>query len=50
MVILTFFSTLLWKQKVGTFCKFLELKDKYDLCDIWKIKHPKTKTFTVREK
>ena len=25
-----FFSTLLWKQKVGAFCEFLELKDKYD--------------------
>ena len=30
--------------------KFLELKDKFDLCDIWRIKHPKTKTFTFRQK
>ena len=28
----------------------MELKDKFDLFDIWRIKHPKTKTFTVRQK
>ena len=30
--------------------KFLELKDKFDLCDISRIKHPKTKNFTFRQK
>ena len=33
------------KLKTRTVCKFLELKDKFDLCYIWRIKHPKTKTF-----
>ena len=28
----------------------MELKDKFDLCDIWRIKHPKTKTYTFRQK
>ena len=36
--------------KTRTVGKFLELKDKFDLCDIWRIKHPKTKTFTFRQK
>ena len=30
--------------------KFLELKDKFDLCDISRIKHPKTKNFTFKTK
>ena len=38
------------KLKTRTVGKFLELKDKFDLCDIWRIKHPKTKTFTFRQK
>ena len=38
------------KLKTHTVGKFLELKDKFDLCDIWRIKHPKTKTFTFRQK
>ena len=38
------------KLKSRSICKFLELKDKFDLCDIWRIKHPKTKTFTFRQK
>ena len=38
------------KLKTGTVGKFLELKDKFDLCDIWRVKHPKTKTFTFRQK
>ena len=37
------------KLKTHTVGKFLELKDKFDLCDIWRIKHPKTKTFTFRQ-
>ena len=36
--------------KTRTVGKFLALKDKFDLCDIWRIKHPKTKTFTLRQK
>ena len=38
------------KLKTRTVGKFLELKDKFDLCDIWRIKHPKTKIFTFRQK
>ena len=38
------------KLKTCTVGKFLELKDKFDLCDIWRIKHPKTKTYTFRQK
>ena len=38
------------KLKTCTVCKFLELKDKFYLCDIWRIKNPKTKTFTFRQK
>ena len=38
------------KLKTRTVGEFLELKDKFDLCDIWRIKHPKTKTFTFRQK
>ena len=38
------------KLKTRTVGKFLELEDKFDLCDIWRIKHPKTKTFTFRQK
>ena len=36
--------------KTPTVGKFYELKDKFNLCDIWRIKHPKTKTFTFRQK
>ena len=38
------------KLKTRTFGKFLKLKDQSDLCNIWRIKHPKTKTFTFRQK
>ena len=38
------------KLKTCTVCKTLELKDKFYLCDIWRIKNPKTKTFTFRPK
>ena len=37
------------KLKTRTVAKFLELKGKVDLCDIWSTKHPKTKTFTFRQ-
>ena len=30
--------------------KFSEFKDKFHLCDFWRIKHPKTKTFTFKQK
>ena len=30
--------------------KFIELKEKFDLCDIWRIRNPKTKRFTFRQK
>ena len=33
------------KLKMRTGRKFLELKDKSNICDIWRIKHPKLKTF-----
>ena len=36
------------KLKTRTVGKFLELKDKFYLCGIWRIKHPKTKTFNKR--
>ena len=54
-MILTFFKASLEttgenaKLKTRTVGKSLELKDKFDLCDIWKIKHPKTKTFTFTQ-
>ena len=38
------------KLKTCTFGKFLELKGKFDLCDIWRIRHSKTKTFIFRRK
>ena len=38
------------KLKTRTVGKFLELKEKFDLCDIWRKKHPKTKTFTFTQK
>ena len=37
------------KLKTRTVGKILELKDKFDLCTIWRIKHPETKTFTFRQ-
>ena len=30
--------------------KFIELKEKFDLCDIWRIRNPKTKRYTFRQK
>ena len=35
------------KKSIG---KFIELKEKFDLCDIWRIRNPKTKRFTFRQK
>ena len=30
--------------------KFIEFKERYDLCDIWKINNPKLKRYTFRQK
>ena len=30
--------------------KFIEFKEKFDLCDIWRIRNPKTKRYTFRQK
>ena len=30
--------------------KFIELKERFDLCDIWKINNPKLKGYTFRQK
>ena len=30
--------------------KFIGFKEKFDLCDIWRIRNPKTKRFTFRQK
>ena len=30
--------------------KFIEFKEKFDFCDIWRIRNPKTKRFTFRQK
>ena len=30
--------------------KFIELKEKFDFCDIWRTRNPKTKRFTSRRK
>ena len=38
------------KLKTRTVGKFLELKEKFDLSDISRLKHPKTKTFPFRQK
>ena len=29
---------------------FIKLKEKFDLCDIWRIRNPKTKRYTFRQK
>ena len=46
-IFFNYFKVTVGKCTVG---KCLELKDKFDLCDIWRINHPKTKTFTFRQK
>ena len=35
------------KKSIAT---FIELKEKFDLCDIWRIRNPKTKRYTFRQK
>ena len=30
--------------------KFIELKEKFDLCEIWRTRSPKTKRYTLRQK
>ena len=36
--------------KKKSIAKFIELKEKFDLCDIWNIRNPKTKKYTFRKK
>ena len=36
--------------KKKTIVKFIELKEKFDLCDIWRIRNTKTKSCTFRQK
>ena len=36
--------------KKKAIAKFIELKEKLDLCDIWRIRNPKTKRYTFRQK
>ena len=36
--------------KKKSLAKFIELKEKFDLCDIWRIRNPKTKIYTFRQK
>ena len=36
--------------KKKSIAKFIELKEKFDLCDIWRIRKPKTKRFTFHQK
>ena len=36
--------------KKKSIAKFIELKEKFDLCDIWRIRNPKTKIYTFRQK
>ena len=36
--------------KKKSITKFIELKEKFDLCDIWRITNPKPKRYTFRQK
>ena len=36
--------------KKKSIAKFIDLKEKFDLRDIWRIRNPKTKRFTFRQK
>ena len=36
--------------KKKSVAKFIKLKGKFDLCDIWRIRNPKTKIYTFRQK
>ena len=43
----------MWRQtnsKKKSIAKFIELKEKFDLCDIWRIRNPETKRYTLRQK
>ena len=48
----TFLESYGWKPnlKKKSIAKFIELKEKFDLRDIWRIRNPKTKKFTFRLK
>ena len=35
--------------KKKTLTKFIEIKEKFNLCDIWRIRNPKAKRFTFRQ-
>ena len=36
--------------KKKSIAEFIELKEKFDLCDIWRIRNPKTKRYTFRQR
>ena len=38
------------KKKKKSSAKLIQLKESYDLCDIWRIRNPVTSTFTFRQK
>ena len=56
MILISFFDTSLDSYggkptlKKKSRAKFIELKEKFDLCDIWRIRNPKTKRYTFRQK
>ena len=35
--------------KKKTLVKLMQIKEKFDLCDIWRIKNPNTKRYTFRQ-
>ena len=35
--------------KKKTLVKLIQIKEKFDLCDIWRIKNPNTKRYTFRQ-
>jgi exonuclease III len=37
------------KTKVQSIARFIKLKEKYELCDIWRLQHPKEKRYTFRQ-
>ena len=37
------------RTKVQSIASFIKIKEKYDLCDIWRIQHPKEKRYTFRQ-
>ena len=40
----------LLSKKKKSLAKLIQLKESYDLCDIWRIRNPVTSTFTFRQK